>query len=258
MLVFIVVFIFLQDFRSTLIPAIAVPVALIGTFFLMQLFGFTISLLTLFALVLAIGIVVDDAIVVVEAVHTKMERTKLPARSATIQAMSEITNAIISITLVMSAGFVPVGFMQGPAGVFFKQFAFTLATAILISALNALTLSPALCALFLKNPHTEEGQKRGFIKRFFRGFNAGFGATTKRYGQSVTFLMKNKWIAILALVIIVLTTFWMVRKTPTGFIPTEDQGFIVYSANLPPGASMDRTQKVMNEIDSLLSQVEAI
>ena len=257
-LVFIVVFIFLQDFRSTLIPAIAVPVALIGTFFFMQLFGFTINLLTLFALVLAIGIVVDDAIVVVEAVHTKMERSGLPAKEATIQAMNEITSAIISITLVMAAVFVPVGFMQGPAGVFFKQFAFTLATAILISALNALTLSPALCALFLKNPHTEEGQKRGFIKRFFRGFNAGFGATTKRYGQSVKFLMKNKWIAILTLVIIVLTTFWMVRKTPTGFIPTEDQGFIVYSANLPPGASMDRTQKVMNEIDSLLSQVEAI
>jgi Cation/multidrug efflux pump len=158
-LVFIVVFIFLQDFRSTLIPAIAVPVALIGTFFFMQLFGFTINLLTLFALVLAIGIVVDDAIVVVEAVHTKMERSGLPAKEATIQAMNEITSAIISITLVMAAVFVPVGFMQGPAGVFFKQFAFTLATAILISALNALTLSPALCALFLKNPHTEEGQE---------------------------------------------------------------------------------------------------
>ena len=168
-LVFLVVFIFLQDFRSTLIPAIAVPVAIIGTFFFMQLFGFTINLLTLFALVLAIGIVVDDAIVVVEAVHSKMETTKLSARDATIQSMSEISGVIISITLVMAAVFVPVGFMQGPAGVFYKQFAFTLVTAILISAVNALTLSPALCALFLKNPHNGEGDHRklSFGQRFF-------------------------------------------------------------------------------------------
>jgi HAE1 family hydrophobic/amphiphilic exporter-1 len=259
-LVFIVVFIFLQDFRSTLIPAIAVPVALIGTFFFMQLFGFTINLLTLFALVLAIGIVVDDAIVVVEAVHTKMERTGLPARPATIQAMSEITSAIISITLVMAAVFVPVGFMQGPAGVFYKQFAFTLATAILISALNALTLSPALCALFLKSPHNVEGQitRKGFAGRFFNGFNAGFRAVTNRYGQSIKFLIRRKWIAITGLIIIILGTFWMMKKAPTGFIPTEDQGFILFSVNLPPGASLDRTQKVMDKVDSLLSQVEAI
>jgi len=256
-LVFIVVFIFLQDFRSTLIPAIAVPVALIGTFFFMQLFGFTINLLTLFALVLAIGIVVDDAIVVVEAVHTKMERTGLPARPATVQAMSEITSAIISITLVMAAVFVPVGFMQGPAGVFYKQFAFTIATAILISAVNALTLSPALCALFLKNPHNGE-VKRGFKKRFFSGFNAGFKAVTNRYGQSIQFLVRRKWIAITGLVVIMLGTFWMIKKAPTGFIPTEDQGFILFSINLPPGASLDRTQKAMDKVDSLLSQVEAI
>ena len=256
-LVFIVVFIFLQDLRSTLIPAIAVPVALIGTFFFMQLFGFTINLLTLFALVLAIGIVVDDAIVVVEAVHTKMERTGLPARPATIQAMSEITSAIVSITLVMAAVFVPVGFMQGPAGVFYKQFAFTLATAILISAVNALTLSPALCALFLKNPHNGEA-KKSFTKRFFSGFNAGFSAMTNRYGRSIRFLIKRKWIAVTALLIIVAGTFWMMKKAPTGFIPTEDQGFILYSVNLPPGASLDRTQKVMDKVDALLAQVEAI
>ena len=256
-LVFLVVFIFLQDFRSTLIPAIAVPVALIGTFFFMQLFGFTINLLTLFALVLAIGIVVDDAIVVVEAVHTKMERTGLPARQATVKAMSEITGAIISITLVMAAVFVPVGFMQGPAGIFYKQFAFTLATAILISAVNALTLSPALCALFLKNPHNGE-TKKGFTKRFFSGFNAGFNAMTRRYGQSIKFLIKRKWIAITALLIIGFGTFWMMKKAPTGFIPTEDQGFILFSANLPPGASLERTQKVMDKVDSLLNQVEAI
>jgi HAE1 family hydrophobic/amphiphilic exporter-1 len=259
-LVFIVVFIFLQDFRSTLIPAIAVPVALIGTFFFMTLFGFTINLLTLFALVLAIGIVVDDAIVVVEAVHTKMERTHLPAKEATIQAMSEITNAIVSITLVMAAVFVPVGFMQGPAGVFYKQFAFTIATAILISAVNALTLSPALCALFLKNVHAEEaaGRRQSFVRRFFHGFNAGFRATTNRYGQSIKYLTRHKWIALVALVAIVGTTYWMMKKAPTGFIPTEDQGFILFSLNLPPGASLDRTQKVMDRVDSLLGQVEAI
>jgi HAE1 family hydrophobic/amphiphilic exporter-1 len=262
-LVFLVVFIFLQDLRSTLIPAIAVPVAIIGTFFFMQIFGFTINLLTLFALVLAIGIVVDDAIVVVEAVHTKMERTGLPARKATIQSMNEISGAIISITLVMAAVFVPVGFMQGPAGVFYKQFAFTLAIAILISAMNALTLSPALCALFLKNQHNGEGSeehisKKGFAGRFFSGFNAGFKATTSRYKNSVQFLIRRKWVALTGLVLITATAFWMMRTSPTGFIPTEDQGFIIFSVTLPPGASLDRTQKVMDKIDYLLKDVEAI
>jgi HAE1 family hydrophobic/amphiphilic exporter-1 len=261
-LVFLVVFIFLQDFRATLIPAIAVPVAIIGTFFFMQLFGFTINLLTLFALVLAIGIVVDDAIVVVEAVHTKMEKTGLPARQATVQSMSEISGAIISITLVMAAVFVPVGFMQGPAGVFYKQFAFTLAIAILISAVNALTLSPALCALFLKQPQHVDAEghahRKGFLGRFFNGFNAGFRATTNRYKQSIQFLTKKRWIAILGLLIVVAVTVFFVKKTPTGFIPTEDQGFIVYSVNLPPGASLDRTQKVMDKIDKLLTEVPAV
>ena len=261
-LVFLVVFLFLQDFRSTLIPAIAVPVAIIGTFFFMQLFGFTINLLTLFALVLAIGIVVDDAIVVVEAVHTKMEKTGLPARKATIQSMNEISGAIISITLVMAAVFVPVGFMQGPAGVFYKQFAFTLAIAILISAVNALTLSPALCALFLKNPHNSEAGapiiRKGFAGRFFNAFNAGFNATTLRYKKSIGFLINRRWIAIAGLIVISLGAFWMMKKSPTGFIPTEDQGFIIFSVNLPPGASLDRTQHVMDKIEHLLNDVEAI
>ena len=261
-LVFLVVFLFLQDFRSTLIPAIAVPVAIIGTFFFMQLFGFTINLLTLFALVLAIGIVVDDAIVVVEAVHSKIERTKLSAKQATIQSMSEISGVIISITLVMAAVFVPVGFMEGPAGVFYKQFAFTLVTAIIISAVNALTLSPALCALFLKNPNHEEGEhlaaKKGFGARFFNGFNAGFKATTTKYKNSVKFLIRHKWIGLTGLVIVALVTGLMIQKAPTGFIPTEDQGFIVFSVNLPPGASLDRTEKVMAKVDSLLAQVEAV
>ncbi|SIN80566.1 efflux RND transporter permease subunit [Chitinophaga niabensis] len=256
-LVFIVVFIFLQDFRSTLIPAIAVPVAIIGTFFFMQLFGFTINLLTLFALVLAIGIVVDDAIVVVEAVHSKMERTGLNARKATVQSMSEISGAIVSITMVMAAVFVPVGFMEGPAGVFYRQFAFTLAIAILISAVNALTLSPALCALFLKNQHHGEGEeghskKKGFGARFFNAFNASFRTLTDKYVRSLQFLFRRKWLAIGGLVLITAITFVMMKKAPTGFIPNEDQGFILYALNTPPGSSLERTHKAMAKIDSLI------
>jgi HAE1 family hydrophobic/amphiphilic exporter-1 len=225
----------------------------------MQLFGFTINLLTLFALVLAIGIVVDDAIVVVEAVHSKMERTGLPARQATIESMNEISGAIISITLVMAAVFVPVGFMQGPAGVFYKQFAFTLAIAILISAVNALTLSPALCALFLKNVHSGNGvERKTFSQRFFHGFNAGFNATSAKYKNAIRFLVRRKWIALAGLLVVTLTTVWLMRKTPTGFIPTEDQGFIVYSVNLPPGASLDRTQKVMDKINGLLDKEASV
>ncbi len=261
-LVFLVVYLFLQDFRSTLIPAIAVPVAIIGTFFFLQLFGFTINLLTLFALVLAIGIVVDDAIVVVEAVHSKMERTKLPARAATVQSMKEISGAIISITMVMAAVFIPVGFMEGPAGIFYRQFAFALAIAIIISAINALTLSPALCALLLKNKHAEEDKegttRLGFGQRFFRAFNAGFTATTDRYLDAVKFLISRKWIAGAGLAVVFVAVFIWTRNSPTGFIPTEDQGFIVYSVNLPPGASLDRTQKVMEKIDDILADIEAI
>ncbi len=260
-LVFLVVFIFLQDFRSTLIPAIAVPVAIIGTFFFMQLFGFTINLLTLFALVLAIGIVVDDAIVVVEAVHSKMERTGLNARDATIQSMSEISGAIISITLVMAAVFIPVGFMQGPAGIFYRQFAFTLAIAILISALNALTLSPALCALFLKNNHPGEGEehkKQGLARRMGSAFNAGFRATTERYIGIVKFLIQRKWVGLLGLAIIFAVTVWLVNTTPTGFIPAEDQNFVILSFNLPPSSSLDRTNLVLKKVNSLLDSVQAV
>jgi len=248
-LVALVVFIFLQDLRSTLIPVIAVPVAIVGTFFFLQLFGFSINLLTLFALVLAIGIVVDDAIVVVEAVHTKMERTGLPAREATIQTMHDISGVIISITLVMAAVFIPVSFMQGPAGVFYRQFAITLATAIGISAINALTLSPALCALFLKNAHAggERGRK-SFGARFFKGFNAGFKATTQRYVGSVRFLTRHKWVGLLGLLLISVAAFVFVKKTPTGFIPEEDQGFIIAVTQTPGGSSLSRTTNATDQI----------
>jgi len=259
-LVFIVVYIFLQDFRSTLIPAIAVPVAIIGTFFFLQLFGFSINMLTLFALVLAIGIVVDDAIVVVEAIHSKMEHTGMPVEQATTSSMSEISGAIISITLVMCAVFIPVGFMQGPAGVFYRQFAFTLAIAIMISAVNALTLSPALCALLLNDPqgeHGEHGKKTGFGARFFNAFNTSFNNLTKKYIYSLKFLIKNKWVAVGGLVLLTAASVFLIKKAPSGFIPTEDQGFILYAVNTPPGSSLDRTHNATEQIDKIINGEKA-
>ncbi|WP_276090094.1 efflux RND transporter permease subunit [Pedobacter sp. JY14-1] len=261
-LVFIVVFLFLQDFRSTLIPAIAVPVAILGTFFFMQLFGFSINLLTLFALVLAIGIVVDDAIVVVEAVHAKIERRHLSPKVATTEAMHEITGAIISITLVMSAVFLPVGFMEGSTGVFYRQFAFTMAIAIVISAVNALTLSPALAALFLKDhsgneAHMVHSEKKGFSGRFFTGFNNSFNALTNRYVGGLKFLIRHKWLSLGGLAVVTLATIWMVKTTPAGFIPTEDQGFIAIAVNTPSGTSLEGTSKVMTQAETALNQLEA-
>ncbi|MEJ7559701.1 MAG: efflux RND transporter permease subunit [Pedobacter sp.] len=258
LLVFVVVFIFLQDFRSTLIPAIAVPVAILGTFFFMQLFGFSINLLTLFALILAIGIVVDDAIVVVEAVHAKMEHSHMDAKQATTEAMHEITGAIISITLVMAAVFLPVGFMEGSTGVFYRQFAFTMAIAIVISAVNALTLSPALAALFLKNNHASKGErKQTFSEKFFSGFNRSFDSLTNRYVGALKFLIKNKWVSLGGLAVITLATIWMVNTTPAGFIPTEDQGFIAISVSTPSGTSLNGTQKVMTDAETKLNELPA-
>ncbi|MGM8363520.1 efflux RND transporter permease subunit [Flavobacterium sp. ARAG 55.4] len=250
-LVFIVVFIFLQDFRSTLIPAIAVPVSIVGTFFFMQLFGFSINTLTLFALVLAIGIVVDDAIVVVEAVHAKMEKRGLNAKAATMSAMSEISGAIISITLIMSAVFVPVAFMEGSTGLFYKQFAITLAIAIVISAVNALTLSPALCAILLK-PHDPSHEKTGFKERFFAGFNASFDKMTSKYAKSILFLLKRKWVAFLLIAIFGGLFAWMSMTTPKAFIPDEDQNFIIVTANLSAGASQNRTGQVLGSVQDKL------
>lgn len=257
-LVFIVVYIFLQDFRSTLIPAIAVPVAVIGTFFFMSVFGFSINLLTLFALVLAIGIVVDDAIVVVEAVHSKLEHRNITPKKATMAAMHEITGAIISITLVMAAVFLPVGFMKGSAGVFYRQFAFTLAIAIVISALNALTLSPALCALLLKDVNHDHDEKpTNFKQRFFLAFNKGFENVTGKYVRAVKKMIKFRWASLGGLVLIVLVTGWLIRRTPTGFIPSEDLGFIAISVNLPPGSSMNRTQAILDEAANKVRDMEA-
>lgn len=257
-LVFIVVFIFLQDFRSTLIPAIAVPVSIIGTFFFINLFGFSLNLLTLFALVLAIGIVVDDAIVVVEAAHAKLEGGAKNSLVATQSAMSEITGAIISITLVMASVFIPITFITGTTGVFYKQFGVTLIVAILISALNALTLSPALCALFLKAEHKEEKGKKGWVKRFYAAFNTGFKHTTERYIRGVQFLYRFKWITAVFLLGCVATIMWSANTTSKGFVPKEDRGTIFCDVQLPDGATMDRTAAITKEINQLALTVPGV
>ncbi|RAJ08865.1 hydrophobe/amphiphile efflux-1 (HAE1) family protein [Chitinophaga skermanii] len=267
-LVFIVVFLFLQDFRSTIIPAIAVPVAIIGTFFFLLIFGFTINILTLFALVLAIGIVVDDAIVVVEAVHSKMEGTNLSGRQATHHAMSEITGAVISITLVMSAVFIPIGFMQGSSGLFYRQFAYTLAIAIMISAVNALTLTPALCALLLKNNHAGDHQQGDhhhapkkpttFSQRFFAGFNVGFNNLTNKYVKGVRFLAGRKWLSAGIVAGITGLAAYLMMSTPKSFVPMEDDGFIVYSLTMPPGTALPKTTEVVKKIGDSIGKMEAV
>ncbi|SJZ62803.1 hydrophobic/amphiphilic exporter-1, HAE1 family [Chitinophaga eiseniae] len=250
-LVFIVVFIFLQDFRSTLIPAIAVPVAIIGTFFFLKIFGFTLNLLTLFALVLAIGIVVDDAIVVVEAVHAKLDQGARSARKATMHAMSEISTAIVSITLIMSAVFVPVTFITGSAGVFYKQFGLTLAVAILISAVNALTLSPALCAILLKPHGKDHHVKKNLLQRFYTAFNAGFTAVTDRYIRIVKMLIARKWLALGAIAVFAGILVFLLRTTPTGFVPNEDSGAIYGDIILPPASTLEQTTKIADQVDSI-------
>ena len=249
-LVSIVVFVFLQDLRSTLIPAIAVPVAIVGTFFFLNLFGFTINLLTLFALVLAIGIVVDDAIVVVEAVHAKLDAHAPTAKEATLGAMNEISGAVISITLVMAAVFVPVTFITGSVGVFYKQFGLTLAVAILISAINALTLSPALCALLLK-PHHENKLRKGFLIRFYTAFNAGFSATTNKYKRSIQFLSRKQWIAGLIVLAFFALFAYLLKTTPAGFVPNEDQSFIMADVSLPPASSLERTTTITDQVSTI-------
>ena len=257
-LVFIVVFVFLQDFRSTLIPAIAVPVAIVGTFFFLLLFGFTINLLTLFALVLAIGIVVDDAIVVVEAVHAKLDQGYTSVLEATKDAMSEISGAIISITLVMAAVFVPVSFIAGSAGVFYKQFGLTLAISIVLSAVNALTLSPALCVLFLK-PHKEgEHKKQNLLQRFYAWFNRGFDKTTEKYKQGVSTLIGRKWLAWAIIAVFAGGFYYLMRTTPAAFVPNEDLGTVMSDIALPPSASAERAQAITKEVEAIARTIPEV
>lgn len=258
-LVFFVVYVFLQDFRSTLIPLIAVPVSLIGTFFFLQVFGFSINLLVLSALLLAIAIVVDDAIVVVEAVHAKLDQGYKSSLTASIDAMNEISSAIISITLVMASVFIPVSFIGGTSGTFYREFGVTMAVSIFISALNALTLSPALCAIFLK-PHDADGHevKMSRIDRFHASFNTAFNVTLGKYKGAVEKLVRKPVAIVLTVVagiaVLVVTMF----TTKTGLVPDEDTGTLFCTISLPPATSVARTTQVINQVDSILAADPAI
>ena len=256
-LVGLVVFLFLGDWRSTIIPAIAVPVSLIGTFMFMQLFGITLNLITLFALVLAIGVVVDDAIVVIEAVHAKMEEEHLSPLKATKKAMHEIAGAIIAITFLMAAVFIPVAFMSGPVGIFYRQFSITMATAIILSGIVALTLTPALCAIMLKNNHGK-AKKRTPINRFLDGFNATFNNTAEKYQKILNRIVNRRVITFIALIGFCLGT-WLVSSTvPSGFIPNEDQGMFYAIIQTPPGSSLERTDNVAEKLQKIAETVEGV
>ena len=257
-LVFIVVFVFLQNFRATLIPAISVPVAIVGTFFFLNIFGFTINLLTLFALILAIGIVVDDAIVVVEAVHAKLDKGAKNAKEAAVSAMNEISTAIVSITLVMSAVFVPVAFITGTTGVFYKQFGITLAISIILSAINALTLSPALCAIFLKPHQHDPEKKQSYLQRFYTSFNVAFDAMTNKYKHTTSFLMKKRWISPVLIIAFSGALYFLMKTTPTGFVPSEDTGRMFVDISLPPATSMEETQRIANQVDAILANTPEV
>lgn len=268
-LVFLVVYIFLQDLRSTIIPAIAIPVALIGTFALLYLLDFSINLLTLSALVLAIAIVVDDAIVVVEAVHAKLDEGYHSARQAAIDAMAEIGSAIISITLVMMLVFIPVSFMPGVEGTFYKQFGLTMAFAIGISAINALTLSPALCAVFLK-PHKKEddeldedgkpkrSRRPSLVSRFHDGFNKNYDKLLGVYRRCVQFFIRTKWLALGIVAVVIAVLIFLMNTTSTGFVPNEDTGTVMISMSLPPASGQDRTIAVADAVDKIVGQLPEV
>ena len=258
-LVFLVIYVFLQDWRSTLIPLIAVPVSLIGTFFFLSVFGFSINLLTLSALLLAIAIVVDDAIVVVEAVHAKLDQGYKSPLTASIDAMNEISGAIISITLVMASVFIPVSFIGGTTGTFYREFGVTMAVSIFISALNALTLSPALCAIFLK-PHDENGHERKMsrIDRFHASFNTAFDATLGKYKNAVEKLVRKPLVIGIAVIIGIVVLATSMLTTKTGLVPDEDTGTMFCTVSMPPATSVARTRQIINQVDSILAADPAI
>ena len=258
-LVFLVVYIFLQDFRSTLIPLIAVPVSLIGTFFFLEVFGFSINLLTLSALLLAIAIVVDDAIVVVEAVHAKLDQGYKSSLTASIDAMNEISGAIISITLVMASVFIPVSFLGGTTGTFYREFGVTMAVSIFISALNALTLSPALCAIFLK-PHDENGKEKKMsrIDRFHLAFNTAYDKVLGKYKNSVQKTVRKPVLIGVIVVVGIAALVGGMSVTKTGLVPDEDTGTLFCTISMPPATSVARTRQIINEVDSILAADPAI
>lgn len=258
-LVFLVVYIFLQDMRSTLIPAIAIPVSLIGAFFGMSLLGFSINLLTLNALVLAIAIVVDDAIIVVEGVHAKLDQGYSSTKKASIDAMRELGGALVSITLIMMAVFIPVSFISGTSGTFYRQFGLTMAISIFFSALNALTLSPALCAIFLK-AHDKDGKERkmSFVDKFHTAFNTSYERILGKYKNAVVKICRRPIIAISAVIIGIAGLMFLMKVTPDDMIPSEDTGTIMGSISLPPGTSQDRTDKVLAQVDSIVAACPAV
>lgn len=256
-LVAIVVFIFLGDWRSTLIPTLAVPVSLVGAFFFMQLFGLTINLITLFALVLAIGIVVDNAIVVIEAVHAKMEEEHLSPYQATIKVIHEISGAIIAITFVMTAVFIPVAFMSGPVGIFYRQFAITMATSIVLSGVVALTLTPVLCAIILKNNHGQP-RKKTFMNRFLDGFNHQFEKLTGKYASFLKLIVNRRVITFGILLAFGAGIVGINSNLASGFIPNEDQGMIYAIIQTPPGATLERTNDLAKRVQKIAEHIEGI
>ncbi len=256
-LVGLVVFIFLGDWRSTLIPAIAVPVSLIGTFAFMQIFGISINLVTLFALVLAIGVVVDDAIVVIEAVHAKMEEDHLGPIKATKKAMSEISGAIIAITFLMAAVFIPVAFMSGPVGIFYRQFSITMATGIILSGVVALTLTPALCAMMLKNNHGKP-RKKTPLNRFLDSFNAAFEKLTGKYMGVLSKIVNKRTLTFAMFVGFCTGIFFANNSLPSGFIPNEDQGIFYAIIQTPPGSSLERTNEIAMKLQKIAEAVDGV
>lgn len=256
-LVGIVVFLFLGDWRSTLIPALAVPVSLIGTFFFMQFFGITLNLITLFALVLAIGIVVDNAIVVIEAVHAKMETLNLSPLKATEEAMHEISGAIVAITLVMAAVFIPVAFMSGPVGIFYRQFSITMATSIILSGVVALTLTPALCAIMLKNTHGKV-KKQNPVNWVIGGFNNWFGRLSGRYQKTLSKIVSRRVITFAMLIGFCIGVWLLNSNLPSGFIPSEDQGMFYAVIQTPPGSSLERTNEISERLQKIAEGIEDV
>lgn len=257
LLVSLVVFLFLADWRSTLIPAIAVPVSLVGTFFFMQLFCISLNLITLFALVLAIGIVVDDAIVVVEAVHAKMEQFNCSPLEATKMALKEIGGAIVAITMVMAAVFIPVSFMSGPVGIFYRQFSVTMATAIILSGIVALTFTPALCAMMLKNTHGKSKRKT-ILNRFLTGFNNWFSRLNDKYKKLVSVIVNRRVVTFVTLVLFCIGTWMLSSSVPSGFIPNEDQGIFYTIILTPPGSTLERTDDVANQLQKVAATIPEI
>ncbi len=256
-LVALVVFLFLGDLRSTLIPTIAVPVSLIGAFLFMQFFGISINLITLFALVLAIGVVVDDAIVVIEAVHKKMEEHHVSAYKATKKAMHEIAGAIIAITFLMAAVFIPVAFMSGPVGIFYRQFSITMATSIILSGIVALTLTPALCAILLKNNHGKP-RKKSIVDKFLDSFNRGFDKMQYRYVKVLSKIVNKRALTFLVLIGFCIGAYFLNNSVPSGFIPNEDQGMIYAIIQTPPGSTLERTNKAALDLQKEAEDIDGV